>query len=1053
MKARKIYLLGLLVVAMLFTACDNGGGSEDTTPRPTVDFTFSPANPIAGQSISFSGTASNATSYQWSSNPVSFTATSLNANYTFTEPGTYQVTLRATGEGGTAQASKTVTVAAPAPTADFTFSPESPRVGESVSFTSQVNNVTSYQWSSNPAGFSSTEANPSHSFSQAGAYTITLEASGPGGNVTVNKQLTVIAEAPVAGFSYSPQNPLQGESISFSNTSSNAESYQWSSDAGGFNSTDENPSFAFAEAGTYAITLVATGPGGSDQITQNITVAAPAAVADFSFSPANPVAGQTVSFSNLSSNAASYQWTSDTGGFSSSEENPSFVFAEAGAYAITLIATGPGGSDQITQTITVAAPAPVADFSFSPANPVAGQTVSFTNLSSNATSYQWSSSPAGFSSTEENPQFNFSEAGSYAITLLATGPGGTDEITQNISIAAPPPVADFVFSPVDPEIDQVVTFSNLSTNAESYQWSSDPAAFSSTEENPSFAFTEPGRYTITLVANGPGGESSLSKELNVTAPVINKLIQVSASRQLEKNRPTGPSELLFRNGSAQFYSQREDNNSILYLFPEEVTLMGENYTRLQSNLYFFDNLNINGTLRFTNSEIINQVPAFNQDFGVEVPEIPEPATIPSTNELLNGIDLDFSAALGSRRPDLFISVRSNASSESQSATYTPNANGIIENFKVQGLDASQGFRIIITDRQNYEINEQDWIIRGTVEGKITFFTTAPTPAPVASFTFSPANPKAGEDVTFTNTSTNADSYLWTFSLSGSGGARIENNTFTSTDTNPVVTFPDQGNWSVVLQATGPGGTVNSEATFIDVAPAEVGGGGDDNPCNLPSCYVSQTVTNSSAGAVTTNYSYTTVAGRKVLSQLQVITGAGGFGVTTTTNYEHNAQGQRIRSTTSRTVLGTTTITVIVEYEYDGLGRLIRENTLNESNALISYITYSHLGSTRNIDRINSYNEAGVLQDYSIYDQYTGSDYGRVRNFEADGTLETTSTYTWENCQPKTIITVAASTSVTVLNQVNQFGSNRLISSSTSTVRDLNGGNEQTATTTYSYNCD
>lgn len=972
MKTIRIYLLGLVAVFFLFSACDDGGGSEDTVPRPTVDFTFSPDSPVAGQSISFTGTATNASSYQWTSNPAGFTGNALNATHTFNEPGIYQVTLRATGEGGTAQASKTITVAAPAPTADFNFSPQNPRVGESVSFSSTVSNASSYQWSSNPPGFSSSQANPSHSFSEPGTYTITLEATGEGGTVSVSKELSVLfnitnkrrrvflenskiftspeATEPILTqhavlqvvaerednnetvYFFPPNALLKGVSpVETLDTAYLFRNFEYSnpfefsygevpnyvashSSSGGadlfpvpepnalpgtldlvnttvLNFANQFPatrititSLANGESVSYLRNVEADGrmilvrsenlnpsQGFKVRIAVDYTfsnstpdangwlqsvrstsafeffTAPPAStVADFSFSPQNPIAGQTIIFTNLSSNATSYQWSSDQGGFSSTAANPSFAFSQPGNYTVTLVATGPGGSNQISKTITVAAPAPVADFSFSPSDPIAGETVSFTNLSSNATSYQWSSSPAGFSSTEENPSFAFSEPGTYTITLVATGPGGSDEISKTITVAAPAPVADFSFSPTAPVEGETVSFTNLSANATSYQWSSDPAGFNSTEENPQFAFSEAGTFAITLVATGPGGTNQITKSITVTAP---------------------------------------------------------------------------------------------------------------------------------------------------------------------------------------------------------------PPAPIASFTFSPANPKAGEDVTFTNTSTNADSFLWTFSLSGSGGARLANNSFTSTDTNPVVTFPDQGNWSVVLQATGPGGTVSSPATFIDVAPAEVGGGGDDNPCNLPSCYVSQTVTNGSGGTITSNYSYTTVNGKKVLSQLQVITGAGGFGVTTTTNYDYNAQGQRIRSTTSRTILGTTTITVIVEYEYDGLGRLTRENTLNESNVMVSYITYSHLGSTRNIDRINSYDQAGVLQNYSIYDQYTGNDYGRVRNFEADGTLETTSTYTWENCQQKTIITVAASTGATILNQVNQFGSNRLISSSTSTIRDLNGGNEQTATTTYSYNCD
>lgn len=164
------YCLLLLASIFVIFSCDSVGSEEDTTPKPTVDFSFSPAAPVAGQQVSFTSTTTNATSYSWSSNPAGFTSTSANPTYTFAEAGTYTINLSVTGAGGTSQTSKTVVVAAPAPTADFSFTPANPKVGQSVSFTSTVANVASFAWSSNSAGFTSTQANPQHTFSATGTY-------------------------------------------------------------------------------------------------------------------------------------------------------------------------------------------------------------------------------------------------------------------------------------------------------------------------------------------------------------------------------------------------------------------------------------------------------------------------------------------------------------------------------------------------------------------------------------------------------------------------------------------------------------------------------------------------------------------------------------------------------------------------------------------------------------------------------------------------------------------------------------------------------------------
>ena len=65
--------------------------------------------------------------------------------------------------------------------------------------------------------------------------------------------------------------PLAGEEIEFDNCSEEATSYSWDFDDGE-ESNDENPTYAFMEAGTYNVTLTATGDGGSKSSSQEIEV-------------------------------------------------------------------------------------------------------------------------------------------------------------------------------------------------------------------------------------------------------------------------------------------------------------------------------------------------------------------------------------------------------------------------------------------------------------------------------------------------------------------------------------------------------------------------------------------------------------------------------------------------------------------------------------------------------------------------------------------------------------------------------------------------------------
>lgn len=73
--------------------------------------------------------------------------------------------------------------------------------------------------------------------------------------------------------------------------------------------------------------------------------------ADFSWSPANPKAGETVSFTNNSTDAKKYEW--NLGNMSiSKEKEPSTIYLE-GQFIVDLTVYNGNKKDTKTQTITV----------------------------------------------------------------------------------------------------------------------------------------------------------------------------------------------------------------------------------------------------------------------------------------------------------------------------------------------------------------------------------------------------------------------------------------------------------------------------------------------------------------------------------------------------------------------------------------------------------------------------------------------------------------------------------------------------------------------------
>ncbi len=88
---------------------------------------------------------------------------------------------------------------------------------------------------------------------------------------------------------------------------------------------------------------------------------------------------------------------------------------------------------------------PSAKFSISGYELPTPSTITFINISSNATSYEWNFGD-GFTSTLFNPTHSYSFSGSYLLRLKATGPGGADSVCKLVTIEAPPPSNQSAFS-------------------------------------------------------------------------------------------------------------------------------------------------------------------------------------------------------------------------------------------------------------------------------------------------------------------------------------------------------------------------------------------------------------------------------------------------------------------------------------------------------------------------------------------------------------------------------------------------------------------------------
>ncbi|MCX6551369.1 MAG: SUMF1/EgtB/PvdO family nonheme iron enzyme, partial [Acidobacteria bacterium] len=103
--------------------------------------------------------------------------------------------LAVAGCGGGSSSSGTSTPSTPsAPSASFTFAPASPTVGQSVQFSdASTGNPTSWSWNFGDGG-TSTVQHPSHAYSTAGSFTVTLTVASAGGSNGTSRTVTCRVE-------------------------------------------------------------------------------------------------------------------------------------------------------------------------------------------------------------------------------------------------------------------------------------------------------------------------------------------------------------------------------------------------------------------------------------------------------------------------------------------------------------------------------------------------------------------------------------------------------------------------------------------------------------------------------------------------------------------------------------------------------------------------------------------------------------------------------------------------------------------------------------------
>ena len=785
------------------------GGTANVSRQFNVT---SPSAPIAGfqpsvvsgpapLTVTFNNTSTgNFTSSSWNFGDNE-TSSERNPTHTFNTVGTFNVILEIRGPGGTSRTVRQITVEnpqIPPPQASFQADQTSGLVPLTVTFSNTTTGeVTQYLWDFNGDGITdSIDTDPTHTFTQSGNYTARLTAIGPGGQASTDVQIDVQQppDSPTAAFAVQPSSGEAPLTVNFSNqTVGDVTSYEWDFDSDGtVDSTDANPQHTYNNPGTYTAVLRANGPGGSTTADAIVNVTTPLQPPTARFE-ANPTSGQVpllVQFTNTSEGSElEFAWDfNDDGIVDSTESNPSFEYTSTGTYTVTLNANNRAGTSDATATINVeeepVIPPPTAAFAAQPDSGDAPLTVTFSNQTvGDITRYEWDFTSDGtVDSTDANPQHTYDDPGSYVVTLRAFGPGGETSTTATITVdqLIPAPEAAFSAQPDSGDAPLTVTFSNQTTgDVTSYEWDfTSDGTVDSTDANPQHTYDDPGNYVATLRAFGPGGETSTTATITVTAPAVPPVVSFEAQPSSGTAPLSVTLTILTDPATYTAFTWDFNNDGV----PDNTTDNPATATYNEPGDYTITLTLENNGVTASESQMITVLPPLEPPVANFMAE-PTMGTAPLT-----------------------VTFTNTSTGTVESFAWDVNGDGIPENTTddpfVFTYDTPGTYNATLT------VNGAD--TSNSISQEIT--VEAPAEPPSASFTADIETGEAPLTVTFTNTSTGTvESFAW--DVNGDG---IPENT---TDDPFVFTYDTPGTYNATLTVNGADTSSTASQTITVTEPA------------------------------------------------------------------------------------------------------------------------------------------------------------------------------------------------------------------------------------------
>ncbi|MCD0480373.1 hypothetical protein LPB90_18195 [Chryseobacterium sp. LC2016-29] len=438
-----------------------------TVSNQVSNITVTPSNPVVcfGAAVSFSASATNATSYTWSTDSQGVNVIGNNSTLTLSSTqytlGVNTIYLKVGNAGGCNGGSTPVSFTVnEAPTnLEVTGNANTYCTGSQVQISpSATGSNVVYEWSLNTnfttlldASYVNAQGILNFTPTTTGTYTYYVRAKNASGCATTPKTVTFVVNQGVGTLQVSNNNGsfCQGQTFGFTAGAVNATSYSWFkfSNGTGLLSTGStfNPTASQYSLGVNTIYVQASSGNNCSTalLPVTFTVNAVPSNLETTGNTGTYCIGNAVMISPTATGGSSttFEWSITSNfanllgsSFVDAAGNLSYTPSSAGTFTYYVRAKGSGGCYSDTKTVTFTVSNQVSNITVTPSNPLVclGSPVTFTASATNATTYKWTSDALGVNVIGNNSSITL-QSTNYSLGLnkiyLTVGNAGGCNIT------------------------------------------------------------------------------------------------------------------------------------------------------------------------------------------------------------------------------------------------------------------------------------------------------------------------------------------------------------------------------------------------------------------------------------------------------------------------------------------------------------------------------------------------------------------------------------------------------------------------------------------------